>query len=493
MKQKLKVAGVYYYDVNLDPKIQHAVSEPYGLEKILAIAEQKGHETELFLPIMMKEGITKNLSEPEIISNIIHYEPDLVCFSLYTCQYPAGKRIAAEIKSNNPHIITIAGNRYPSFMMQTEKFTIKEPFDFLVFNEGEETFSELLEEICKENNSKEKNNNENGDYNKIKGMAFKHNGTTVFTGHRPRIKKIDSFPPAKRFEIVLQQSYQGISIPPLSSNPHYALMEYSRGCYGECSFCDNSQVWGKTLTFREPQKVVEELHELKQKGVETVYFIDLNFTAVPSKARELCQEMLKSNLNLSWYCMSNIETAVGQKELLELMKKAGCYKIAWGIESTNNTSLHQMNKKISGKTLRAEQAQLVLEDSLQAGMLNQGYYIIGFPWETAESIAKDAEKLKHLPLHQLNVGIFTPIPLSSFFHQGLELDSDLEKHDRNHLVYRHQTLDHQTLKFLQEKVHSEFYNSSEYLNRVRTSCEIDFSFQKAFNDYFSFLGKEMRV
>jgi radical SAM superfamily enzyme YgiQ (UPF0313 family) len=492
----MKVAGIYWYDTVLDPKIQHAVSEPYGLERILAIAEQKGHETELFLPIMIKERITTNLSEQEIINNIIRYEPDLVCFSLYTCQYPAGKRIAAEIKNHNPKTITIAGNRYPSFMMQTEKFTFKEPFDFIVFNEGEETFNELLEEIEKEKDNERDNNrnNQNGnEYNQIKGLAFKHHETTVLTNPRPRIRNIDSFPPAKRFEIVLQQSYQGISIPSLSSNPHYALMEYSRGCYGECSFCDNSQVWGKTLTFREPKKVVEELQELKQKGADMVYFIDLNFTAVPSKARELCQEMLKSNLNLSWYCMSNIETADGQKELLHLMKKAGCYKIAWGIESTNNASLHQMNKKISGKTLRAEQAQLVLESSFQAGMLNQGYYIIGFPWETAESIARDAQELKHLPLHQLNVGIFTPIPLSNLFHQGLELDSDLEKHDRNHLVYRHQTLNHQTLKFLQEKMHREFYDSPEYLKRVRTSCEIDFRFQKAFNDYFQFLGKEMKI
>lgn len=471
----MKIAGVYWYDPLIDFKIQHAVSEPYGLERILAVAENEGHDVELFLPLSEDDGKTKVLSEEDLVEKISSFRPDMVCFSLYTCQFPAGERIAARLKESNPQIINVAGNRYPSYL----KERMPSAFDFFVVQEGEETFQKLLQEIGATQN-----------FSSIPGLAYKRGNQVFFTGHNLRIKDIDSFPPARRFPAVLNQVYKGISLPPLSQNPHYALAEYSRGCFGECSFCDNPEVWNQKITFRSPQKVVEELFSLQEKGVDIIYFIDLNFTSSPRKVRELCGEMLHRNLKTSWYCMSNIETAQGEegKELLQLMKEAGCYKIAWGVESTDDSSLEKMNKKIRGKILRNEQAGRVLESSLQAGLLNQGYYIIGFPWETADSIARGAERLPYLPLHQLNVGIFTPIPLSRFFHQSLESDPNLEKHDRNHLVYRHPYLDHPTLNHLQEQTHSNFYSSRELKDRVEESSRIEPKFRQAFVDYFSYLG-----
>ncbi len=469
----MKIAGVYNYDVDLDPKIQHAVSEPYGLERILAIAAERGHEVELFLPLEGTNGSTKSFSEEELAEKVSRFHPDLTCFSEYTCQFPAGERIAAKLKNINPKMITVAGNRYPSYL----KDRMPPAFDFFVVNEGEDTFRRLLQEI-----------ETTQSFSTVRGLVYRKNNQAIFTGPNQRIRYIDSFPLAVRFPAVLNQVYKGISIPSLSQSPHYALAEYSRGCFGECDFCDNQEVWQRRITFRSPQKVVEELFQLQEKGVDIVYLIDLNFTASPKKARELCVEILHQNLNLSWYCMSNIETADGQEELLHLMKEAGCFKIAWGVEATDDSSLQKMNKRIRGKLLRNEQVSRVLELSLQAGMLNQGYYIIGFPWETAESIMAGAENLPSLPLHQLNVGIFTPIPLSSFFYRGLELDHHLENHDRNHLVYRHPTLDHQTIKALQEQIHRQFYESPVYLERVRRSCQIDSRFRQAFDDYFQYLG-----
>ena len=104
----MKIAGIYHYDTQLDPKIQHAVSEPYGLEKILAVAKAEGHDVELFLPLEEKFNSDKkeekrgtefqSLSETALIEKILEFEPDLACFSMYTCQFPAGKRIAQELK-----------------------------------------------------------------------------------------------------------------------------------------------------------------------------------------------------------------------------------------------------------------------------------------------------------------------------------------------------------------------------------------------------------
>jgi len=476
----MKIAGIYPQPISIDSKIQHAVSEPYGLEMILAMAKKEGHEVELFMPVKRKENQLVPVSENEYFNKIADYKPDVAAFSLYTCQYLMGKRIASRLKKNFPKIKTIAGNRYPTHL----KEKIEDPFDFFVLKEGEETFKEWL----RETEGKK-------DYESVKGLIFKKNGKPIFTGVRKRKFNLDSLPDALRFPVILNQVYKGISIPPLSTNPHYAIVEYSRCCYNNCKFCDNEGFWGNKVAFKSAKRVVEEIKELKQKGVDIFYFMDLNFTAFPKKTKELCTEMLKENLGVSWYCMSNIATLDGKKDLLDLMKKAGCYKIAWGVESTNDNALKHMDKKVGSHLTTNNQAIRVLKDSFEAGLINQGYYIIGFPWETKKSILKDAKQLKHMPLHQLNIGIFTPIPMSRFYKEmqdsGYRLDANLDNHNRNNLVYDHHNLRPSEIKYLQEKIYKAFYQSPEYNERLSKTCKIDPSFIPSFKDYNNFLEQEL--
>lgn len=464
----MKVAGIYPTEKSKDPKIQHAIDEPYGLEKILAVAKSQGHEVRLFLP-------DRDGQNEAIINEITAYNPDVAAFSLYTCQYPEGKAIAQQLKKQNSGIVNVAGNRYPTHL----KDHVEGPFDFFVVKEGEETFKELLYEL------------QNGrNFENVKGIAFNRDGKITFTGVRPRNLDLDSIPNALRFEEVMAQPYKGISIPPLSSNPRYAIMEYSRCCYNRCKFCDNEGFWGNKIVFRSPQKVVEEMFELKEKGVSIFYFMDLNFTSEPEKARQLCKEMTQQNLGASWYCMSNTLTA-NNPELLALMKQSGCYKIAWGIESTSDSSLKKMDKKVGNRLTRTEETNKVLNQALESGILNQGFYIIGFPWETEESIEKDSEHLKDVPMHQLNIGIFTPIPMSRFYDEviaeGYTLNPNLRRHDRNHLIYSHKSLTNEAIKGLQQKIHSRFYNSPEYQARIQKSIAIEPRFERAFSDYSEFL------
>ncbi len=477
----MRIAGIYPQLLETDPKIQHAVGEPYSMEIILAIAKQEGHDVDLFTCAIEQQGNIQFIDEKKLLQNIIDFKPDIAAFSMYTCQYPMGKRIAIELKKKFPGIITLAGNRYPTFL----KENIEEPFDFFIIKEGETSFKELLYEI------------ENGrNFKEVKGITYKKDGEKVFTGIRERILNLDSLPNALRFPVILKQIYRGVSLPPLSENPHFAIVEYSRCCYNNCKFCDNTGFWGNRVAFRSAKKVVDEMFELKEKGVDLFYFMDLNFTANTEKTKELCNEMIKRSLNASWYCMSNIATIEGNEELLYLMKKAGCYRIAWGVESTNDNSLKKMNKTVKGELTTNELTIKILNASLNVGIINQGFYIIGFPWDSEESILKDAEEIKKLPLHQLNIGIFTPIPLSRFYNdmeKEYEFDPDLQKHDRNTLIFNHKSLTNEKIKILQKKLHSEFYESKEYLERIKKSCTIDRRFIQMFNDYFKFLGKEIKV
>lgn len=482
----MKIAGVYPCDTELDVKVQHAVSELYGLEKILAVAKEDGHDVELFMPFKESDGKIVGISEEEMIQRILDYEPDVAAYSMFTCQYPMGKRIAGELKRHfGEEILNVAGNRYSTHLAIKER-VIDNCFDFVVLNEGELIFRDLLREI------------ENGrDFWRVEGLVVNDNGKALITKSRMRNNDLDSLPNALRFPLILNQAYQGISIPSLLERPGYAIMETSRGCFYQCDFCDVPTFYGKKLAFRAIERVVDEMCELKDKGADIFYFCDLNFTANPRYVLDFCEEIINRDLKFNWYCMSNIDTADKHPELLEAMKSAGCYKIAYGVESTNDGSLDKMNKGVNGNNLTYAQAYRVLERSLNAGIVNQGYYIVGFPWEDEESMMKDAEELKWLSLHHLNIGIFTPIPLSKLHRDmlsaGFRFDSNLEMHDRNHLVFEHPNVSADVLKKIQRKIHNDFYENSEYLGYVERLCKIDSSFERSFNEYFEFLGKSVRV
>lgn len=411
--------------------------------------------------------------DEEIIERIADFKPYIAAFSLYTCQYNYGRAIAKKLKKMIPEIVTIAGSRYPTFLNDK----IEYPFDIFVIKEGEATFKELIEAL---------------EYKKllseVKGIAYRENGRAVFTGLRERISNIDEYPFALRFSEIYSQPYRGISIPSWSNNPKSAIIEYSRCCYNNCSFCDNAGFWGNKTIYREVPNVIKEMKQLKEKGIDIFYFMDLNFTADEEKAKELCQAMISEKLNASWYCMSNVSTTDRKREMLELMKKAGCYKIAFGVESTSDNALLMMNKKVGNELTTNDQANRVLMMTHNMGFVNQGFYIIGFPWETSESILADAKQLVNMPLHQLNIGIFTPIPLSRFhkkmMEEGYILDPNLERHDRNHLIYNHKSINADEMKEMQELMYREFYQSKEYKKRIIESCEYNPDLRKAFSDYF---------
>ena len=478
----MKVAGIYPQKLSIDPKIQHAVSDPYGLEKILAVAEARGHDVDLFLPLVEEDGAVRETSEENLIERIVDFDPDVAAFSMYTCQFSMGERIAAEVKKRKPSVLTVGGNRYPTFL----KEEITEPFDVFVVKEGEETFSEILEAM-----------ESRRDFSHVKGLVYKQGGVPGYTGDRPRIKNLDAWPDALRFPVITSQVYRGISIPPLSTEPSYAVSEYGRGCVYACTFCDSKDFLGSQLTFRDPSRVADEMFQLQELGVDIVYFMDLNFTMSQKHALELCETFIDRGVDMSWYAMSNLGTLDGKHELMHALKEAGCFKIAYGVESTNNETLVQVGKKVGKNQTDHDQQTRVLQESFEAGLLNQGYYIIGFPNETVDSIREDASKIQDLPLHILNVGIYTPIPLTQLRNdvvsQGLALEPDLEKHDRNQLVFDHPHLSNEQLKGLQKEMHGEFYDSLAYRQRIDATCRKDARFVQAFNEYFEFLGKEQRI
>lgn len=473
----MRIAGVYPFELVDNPNVQNLYGEPIGLESVLASAEEKGHETRLFLPV--KDNLFEKKSEKELVNQILEFEPDVAAFSIYTCQFDFGKRIAKRLKEKNKNIEIVAGNRHAT----TNTKELDYPFDFYVVGEGEHSFVELLHEM------------ENGkNYKDVNGIAFREKEQVVITKPRQFEENLDSLPDALRDKALLKQTYSGLGLPAAGKKPGVAIVEYSRGCPGFCKFCDNALVWKRCVRFKSAKKVVDEMASLKNNGIDIFYFMDLNFTASEEKVFEFCDEINSRKQDFNWYCMSNIDSAT--PKVLKRLKEAGCFKVNYGIESTNDESLAKMKKGFArGKMLESKSCVKVLKKTQKTGLMAGGYYIIGFPWETKESILKDAEKLSDYKVHCLNVGIATPHPGTAWRTEFKDQDliNEWRNYDRKHLCYKHSSLDEKTIQGIQAKICSDFYKNPEYLENVKALISIEPRFWESFRDYFKITGAKLEV
>jgi len=468
----MKIAGVYPFEFVNNTNVQNLYGEPIGLESVLANAEKSGHETKLFLPV--KDNLLEKKSEEELVGQILEFKPDVAAFSMYSCQFEFGKRIAEKIKQKKQSIRIVAGNRHAT----TNTKELDYPFDFYVIGEGENTFAELLHEM------------ENGrDYENVDGIAFKKNEKVIITRPRKFEENLDSLPDAKRNNALMKQTYNGLGFPAAGKKPQISIVEYSRGCPGFCKFCDNALVWKRCVRFKSAKKIVDEMAALKKKGIEMFYFMDLNFTSSKEKVFEFCDEIESRKQEFNWYCMSNIDTAT--PKILKRLKEAGCFKINYGVESTNDKSLSQMKKGLARKKmLESRNCIKVLKKTQKTGLMTGGYYIIGFPWETKESIIQDAKKLSDYTIHCLNVGIATPHPGTAWRTEfdDKDLINEWKNYDRKHLCYKHPSFDEKTIQGIQAKICSDFYKNPKYMENVQTLISIEPKFEESFEDYFKITG-----
>lgn len=371
-------------DVHTSPIVDLVDGEyvPLGIYYIAAYLRENGFD------VAVTDALTLRLTEGEIAQEIESYAPAFVGIGATTVLFPRAVQVARMIKRRFPHIVTILGGRH--ITSNVEHAMSFPEFDYGVVGEGEITALELLDALSGQRPVSE-----------IDGIVYRDdNGALVQTGSRALIEDLDTLPfPA--FDLIPDIA---IYKPPLFLHKAKPLLSMitSRGCPSKCTFCAVSL--GKQYRKRSAQNIFDEIkHLVHRYGVREIEFLDDNFLLDKPRVYELFKLLRAEGISLHWSCMARISSV--DYEFLAFLRDNGCWTIAFGIESGDETILKTIRKGLS-----LPKAAKVIGWCRELGIMTRGFFIIGHPLETVETIDRTIDYALSIPLDVIMTSINTPFP-----------------------------------------------------------------------------------
>lgn len=311
------------------------------------------------------------LSDQEIEKIIEEENPKIIGLGcMYSRHYIDIIAIAKLIKKINPLIkVILGGNHATAFCDMVLK---EASFDFIVRGEGEVTFYELCKAILSDNR----------DFKNINGLAYRDiDNSIIKTVPRELIKDLDEVP--LDYSLLDVKKYVDVSHKPpfLMRYPAIGIIS-SRGCPGKCVYCTIKAVWGRSWRAKTAKKIVDEIELLHNNyGIQEFNFLDDSASLDKKRWVDICDEIIKRKLDIRWNTPNGIAHWTLDKHILDKMKAAGCYRVTFGIESGNVET-----RKFLGKPFPLSQAKEMIQYANKIGMWTICTNILGFPYETKESM-----------------------------------------------------------------------------------------------------------
>ena len=176
----------------------------------------------------------------------------------------------------------------------------------------------------------------------------------------------------------------------------------TRGCPFACEFCSNV-VFGDSYRARSPVSVVDEVEQALALGYDRISFADDVFTLERERVVAICDEIRRRGLRFPWECLARVDSV--DEALAREMRRAGCTRVYFGIESGNDDVLRLMNKRIT-----AAEARDAVEAAHRAGLEVGAFFILFYPGETDDTVLETLRFAGSLPLDYLGLSMPYPLP-----------------------------------------------------------------------------------
>ncbi len=353
---------------------------PLGLALIAAILERAGHQVKLL------EANALGL-KPEEIAGLVT-DADVVGITAMTPTIGTALIIAHYIKQKSPNLKIILGGPHVTLLPE-ETLASTNDIDVIVRGEADVTVIDLLQAL--ENNRP---------LDKVAGISYKSSDKVIHTPDNKTPIDMDSLPyPA--FHLLPWQKYR--PHPPHGMAMPFGAMVTSRGCPYRCAYC-SKPVFGSKFRAQSPDRVIEEMEYLIKKfGVKEIAFYDDSFTLDKKRIYAIADRIIAKKLKIAWTCETRVNLV--DKELLKHMKEAGCYTVAYGIESASPEIIKTLQKDIT-----LEQVEKAIRAHQEVGLQVVGYFMLGSPGETPETIRQTIDFAKKLKVDFAQFSVTTPFP-----------------------------------------------------------------------------------
>ena len=286
--------------------------------------------------------------------------------------------------------------------------------DYVVFGEGEITMLELVNALASGN-----------PVDNISGIAYLNDNKFHRTPARRIIENLDDIPLPAR-DLLPMNKYRS-SEARSKKQPSHSLFT-SRGCPGNCSFC-NKMIFGSKVRYYSVDRIVEEFFLLRDTyGAQDLAIWDDNFLADRNVAHTVCDSLIKNKLKRTWSIEARIDSV--DRDILLHAKEAGCDFIAYGIESGSQKMLDSMNKRIT-----LEQIRQTIKMTKEVGINIRGYFMMGMPNETVEDMDKTISFAKELDIEVASFTLFVPLPGTIEYRRAMKTGTFVDPEYFLHDVY----------------------------------------------------------
>ena len=408
-----------------------------GCLQLLAYLEREGFDID-YMDCTLNENPWQDLEE-----KVRREKPDVIGISVIcTAFIYDGMNAANLIKSVSPQTLIIMGGEHPSFMAE-ETLRDCPAIDYICVGEGEVTLTEFLRAVEKKE-----------DLSKVLGLAYlNEKGEFVYTGDRPLIDDLDTLPMPAYHLARMEHPY--VNLP--SEGPRGLVVNFSRGCTWDCSFCSESAFYKKTWRKRSPKRIADELELLKEKYNRTLFYVgDNTFNVTPDQGRGFIEEMLKRKTNQRFWLQSRADLILRDEDLLEGYREAGVYQFMMGLEYHRDDVLKDISKRQTVE--QARQAMVLLK---KHRLMVMATLLIGH-WEEKEEDRKEFLKFFSPYVDHFGLNIITPLPGTPLFDRMKQLGRIVDWNYRNfdylHAVMPTREADHlEQVNLIYKEIMRQYY------------------------------------
>ena len=445
--------------------------EPLGLLYISAVCKQYGHT------VYVIDAVAEGLSCEDIKNAIAKINPDVLGFTSFICNGGVIYDLGRWIKQEYPNIVVVFGNVHAA--AYAEAYLKNKCCDIVVHGEGEYAFLKILDVLEKKQN----------DFSNIPYISYLKDGKYIANSEVFFVDDLSKLPLPDR-DAVNQRLY---NIPSITNSPYTGKknsigkhMFTSRGCPFSCLFCVVPNKRGQRYNCI--ASVIDEMEILLKKySADYIFIADPIFTSNKNRVINICREIKKRHLNFKWGCEGHVN--IVDQELAEEMESAGCYDIAFGVESGVQRLLDRVRK--GTRIEKIEETINVVKKNTKIKV--SGLFILGLPGETYKDSLQTIAFAKKLPLDMAQFSILVPYSGSPIFYElkekgeidtGLRENGTLDtsvwlrysayiSYTSHNPIWVTPELTAETLKKLQKRALREFYFRPKQflfqLKRIRPS------------------------